>query len=256
MEFICLGVFLFYIGGIVWQIATSLFEGARDLIDRIQDERRSRAAPALQPPTPPPSQPISHYRPRSSAPKARITFRDVSAGAAEVSTREIEDLVDALSGAALDPAGGLHLCSHCKVFYNAHSVEVIQAENGGRCVSCLRSGIVAVKAVEQGRNAEVQIVTLANYKQFVGRVITFEGLVHAVNVSQRGKDYAVMFENRAWVHGFKMVVFRRDVDRIGGRETIMDLENKRVRVRGLLVKDPTFGYEMIVSEPQMILRAQ
>ena len=256
MEFICLSVILFYFAGIVWSVASSLFEGSRDLIERIQDDRRRRSTAVLQPPSPPPARPISHYRPRLSAAKASITFRDVSAGIAEVSTREIEDLVDALSGAALDSAGGLHRCSHCKVFYNAHSVEVIRAENGGRCVSCLRSGIVAVTAVEQGRNAEVQIVTLANYKQFVGRVITFEGLVHAVNVSQRGKDYAVMFENRAWVHGFKMVVFRRDVDRIGGRETIMDLENKRVRVRGLLVKDPTFGYEMIVSEPQMILGVQ
>ena len=256
MEFICLGVFLFYILGVVWQIATSLFEGARELVDHIQDERRRRAAPALQLPSSPPARAVSHYQPRSSAPKVRITFRDVSARTAEVSTREIEDLVDALSGAALDPAGGLHRCSHCKVFYNAHSVEVIRAENGGRCVSCLRSGIVAVTAVEQGRNAEVKLVTLANYKQFVGRVITFEGLVHAVNVSQRGKDYAVMFENRAWVHGFKMVVFRRDVDRVGGQDYIMDLENKRVRVRGLLVKDSTFGYEMVVSEPQMILSAQ
>ena len=252
MDFICLGVIAFYVLGVVWQIASSIFEGARDLYYRIQEERRIRSTPAFQPPSPPPTRSISHYRPRSTAPKARIAFRDITAGTAEVSYREIEDLVDALSGAALDPAGGLHRCRHCRVFYNAHSVQVIRAENGGRCVSCLRAGIVAVTAAQQGRNAEVKPVTLANFKQFVGRVITFEGLVHAVHISQRGKDYAVMFENRAWVQGFKMVVFRRDVDRVGGRDFILDLENKRVLVRGLLVEHPTFGYEIIVSEPQMI----
>ncbi len=249
MEFICFSVILFYLAGIVWSVLTSLFEGGRDLYNRIQDERDRRAAPALQPASPAPSRALPYPRPRGFAPNSRIRFRDVTA---EISLSEIEDLVDALSGATLDPEGGLHRCPHCRVFYNAHSVEVIRAENSGRCVSCLHRGIERVTAAKQGRNAEVSLVTMANYKDHIGRVVTFEGYVHAVQISRRGKDYAVMFENRSWVHGLKMVIFRRDVERVGGRNFILGLENKRVRVRGLLAKHPTFGYEIVVSEAEMI----
>ncbi len=90
----------------------------------------------------------------------------------------------------------------------------------------------------------------------MGRVITFEGYVYNVLVSQRGLDYAVMFENKTWTRGFKMVVFRGDVNSVGGRRFIMDLEGRTVRVRGLLARHETFGYEIVVSDRAMILDVQ
>lgn len=197
-----------------------------------------------------------YYRPSSSRSSSKIKFGSAAGGKSAIAYHEIKDLVDALSGAPLDPAQGLHRCPHCRVFYNSHSVEVIKAENQGRCVSCLKTGIVSVSPTKTGRNVDPSVITLANYRDYVGRVITFQGLVHAVRVSQRGKDYAVMFENRPWVRGFKMVVFGGDVNRVGGRGFILGLENKTVRVRGVLVDHETFGYEIIVSEPEMILSVQ
>jgi hypothetical protein len=171
---------------------------------------------------------------------------------------DIKDLVDALTGAPLKPSLGLYQCRNCKVFYQTHSIEVINSENGGRCVSCLQTAIesVGAKPEGRGRNADVNIVTLENYKQHTGHVITFEGYVHTVLVSQRGVDYAVMFEAKRWTRGFKMVVFRGDVSRIGGSNFLFSLLKRRVRIRGLLINHKTFGYEIIISDPAMILAVE
>ena len=171
----------------------------------------------------------------------------------QIVDQEIKDLVDALTGAQLDPQLGLYQCQRCKVFYHANSFEVIRSENQGRCVSCLSTEIVSVTARQRGRNADVSVITLQNYRQFVGRVITFEGFVHDVLISRRGVDYAVMFEPKPWVRGFKLVIFRGDVGTVGGSRFLMSLKRKTVRVRGLLVDHPDFGYEIIVSERGMIL---
>ena len=100
------------------------------------------------------------------------------------------------------------------------------------------------------------MVTLDDYRQHVGRVITFEGEVRRVLSSQRGTDYAVMFEDRGWTRGLKMVVFQGDVGRIGGAPFVSSLRGHRVRVRGLMALHETYGYEIIVSDPAMILSVQ
>jgi hypothetical protein len=163
--------------------------------------------------------------------------------------------VDALTGAPLQLSSGLFQCQRCKVFYQGHSIQVINSENGGRCVSCLDTQIVSVaaKREQRGRNADVSIITLENYRDYVGHVITFEGDVHTVLTSRRGTDYAVMFENRSWTRGFKMVVFRGRVEEIGGANFLFTLVGRRVRVRGLLINHDRFGYEIIVSDRAMIL---
>jgi hypothetical protein len=84
-------------------------------------------------------------------------------------------------------------------------------------------------------------------------VVTFEGDVKAVRVSRRGSDYAVMFEDKTWRTGFKLVFFRGAVRKVGGPEFIKNLDGHRMRVRGLLVKHPRFGPEIIISERNMIL---
>ncbi|KPN91119.1 hypothetical protein AL066_12525 [Pseudomonas nunensis] len=95
-------------------------------------------------------------------------------------------------------------------------------------------------------------MTLGNYHQYVGSVVTFEGLVHKVRESSRGNDYAVMFEDKSWVKSFKLVFFRGAVKKIGGSQ-ILGLSGKRVKVRGLIIEHPDFGFEIVVSEKAMIL---
>jgi hypothetical protein len=197
-----------------------------------------------------------YYRPKgrsTSSSRSKIRFNEYKEIDSQINYQEVKDLVDALTGAPLNPLLGLHQCRQCKVFYQSNSLEVIRSENQGRCVSCLTPDIVSVTAQQRGRNADVSVITLQNFRQYEGRVITFEGHVYNVLVSQRGLDYAVMFENKSWTRGVKMVVFRGDVSSVGGRRFIMGLEGRTVRVRGLLIRHETFGYEIIVSDRAMIL---
>ncbi|PSW06751.1 hypothetical protein C9I89_04245 [Photobacterium lipolyticum] len=90
----------------------------------------------------------------------------------------------------------------------------------------------------------------------IGSVVTFEARVVEVKESRRGNDFAVMFENKSWTKGFKLVFFRDAVRKVGGKPYISSLSGKTVRVRGLVVKHPRFGYEIIVSEKSMILSAR
>ncbi len=171
---------------------------------------------------------------------------------------DIEDLVDALTGAPLQRSLGLYQCQRCKVFYQPQSVEVIKSENGGQCVSCMHTEVIAVTSSSQqrGRNADVRVITLDNYRQYAGHVITFEGNVHKILTSRRGTDHAVMFENKSWTQGFKMVVFRGNLEGIGGQRYLFGLTGRQVRVRGLLVQHKNFGFEIIVSDRAMILDVQ
>lgn len=204
------------------------------------------------------------YRPSTSTRKQTrpaIKFKENDSGAGSLTDLDIKDLVDALTGAPLTLSLGLYQCQHprCRVFYQLHSVEVIKSENGGRCVSCQHAGkIVNVsgRREQRGRNADVSAITLENYRQYVGQVITFQGNVYTVYNSSSGKDYAVMFENKRWTQGFKMVCFRGDVEKIGGPRYLYSLVGYQVRVRGLLIQHEVFGYEIIVSDRAMILGVQ
>jgi len=221
------------------------------------------------PPNPPrngaaprsPKQPATTYRPRASKKATRqgVRFKPRVVSSSSVGDLDISDLVDALTGAPLVLGSGLYQCENCRVFYQSHSVEVIRAENRGQCVSCLRSTIVPVTARrehQRGRNADVAVITLNNYQQHVGHVITFEDQVHTVLTSRRGSDYAVMFENKSWTRGFKMVVFRGAVKDIGGPQTLFNMVGRKVRVRGLLIQHQRFGYEIVISDRTQILNIQ
>lgn len=174
--------------------------------------------------------------------------------------KELDDLCDAFTGEKLDSAKGLYRCERCKVYYHNASYEVLRSENSGACVACGAANLIAVSignaSTSRGRNYDPSIVTLANIKAHVGRVVTFEGYVHSVKASRRGTDYAVMFEPKAWASGFKLVFFRGAANKVGGAAFINGLNRRTVKVRGLVVDHPTFGLEIIVSERSMILSIQ
>ncbi|HOW43505.1 MAG TPA: hypothetical protein PLF03_07545 [Candidatus Omnitrophota bacterium] len=199
------------------------------------------------------------YKPRSSSSSSqKIKFVTTEAkGGKAVLNEDLSGLVDAFTGALLDKSRNIFQCSRCKVFYQEESFKLLQEENSGRCVSCSSThtiGVVIGNRFEvKGKNPEVGVITLSSYRQYEGRVITFEGSVLNVKQSRRGGDYAVMFEDRSWKDGLKMVVFRRDVQRVGGDSFILNLYGKRVKIRGLLIDHHRFGYEIIVAERSMIL---
>lgn len=201
------------------------------------------------------------YRPSASTKKTgSITFSEstsvrtsIASGASDIS---LSGLHDALTGAVLDATRGLFHCTTCKVFYHSDSLELLRAENDGQCVSCQSRTLVSFASSQvprSGKNFTPVVVTLSDYHKHVGAVVTFEGTVPIVRESRRGKDFAVMFEDKPWKDGFKLVFFRGAVKRSGGSPYIHSLKNRRIRVRGLVIKHPTFGYEIVVTEQGMIL---
>lgn len=200
------------------------------------------------------------YRPqRRVSPKIKFvepTPTSSQAGDAFDQT-QVSGLCDAFSGARLDIALGLFRCSKCHVFYHSESYDVLRSENRGQCVACSSTSIVALTGEkgrhETGRNFTPDAVTLSNFAQHFGHVITFEGVARSVRVSKRGKDYAVMFENKPWSRGLKLVFFRGSIRKVGGSDYIQRMSGRTITVRGLLINHERYGPEIIVSEKSMIL---
>lgn len=211
---------------------------------------------------------------RASVPKSPNTFRPVArnrtpsgihfkesspfgtSSSVSIFPDELAGLHDAFTGAPLDKNLGLYQCQSCKVFYHHESVQVLKEVNNSQCVSCQSTNILSLvssAATSGGKDYTPNVVTLSNYRKHLGSVVTFEGRVHAVKESRRGNDFAVMFENKSWVEGFKLVFFRGTVKKVGGQKFISSLIGKTVTVRGLIVQHERFGYEIIISEKSMIL---
>ena len=201
------------------------------------------------------------YRPTSRKPANKeIIFNNEPSDSASTTTLtrtlDLSGLNDAFTGALLDKSLGLYQCQDCKVYYHSESFAILKEANSSQCVACSSTKIIDIldsTDKSRGKNYTPDIVTLNNYKKHVGSVVTFEGYVCRVNESRRGNDFAVMFENESWTEGFKLVFFRGAAVRVGGASYIKSLSNKKIKVRGLLIKHPKFGYEIIISQKSMIL---
>lgn len=134
---------------------------------------------------------------------------------------------------------------------------VLREANAAKCMAC---GSLQLRRHGKGgsnagaRNYTPGAITLTNYREYIGQVVTFSGYVHEVKESRRGVDYAVMFEAKSWKTGLKMVAFRAGVKHLGGETKLKSYAGKTLTIRGLLINDKTFGPEIIVNDPAMILR--
>lgn len=204
------------------------------------------------------------YKARIAGGSSPIIFRPLGTGAATASpdpvVKGLSGLRDAVTGTWLDPSRTLYRCGRCEVFYHRESLELVRVENAGCCVACGAASIVLISATrasqESGRNYEAGVTTLADYRSKVGQVVIFEGRCVSVLPSRRGSDFAVMFEDKSWTRGFKMVVLKKATATVGSPSFFFSLMGKRLRVRGLIVNHPRFGYEIIVNDRAMILEVK
>lgn len=247
-------LFLLVLGFILYKVF-----GAKSSNDG-SSPRRGSSTPYTPPAPPARQQPKDTYRPTPDRGSTGIVFADSGTpsgtGSSAINQKDLEDLCDAFTGEKLDVSKGLFRCQKCKVHYHAASFEVLREQNNGACVACGSSSIASLsqsRTRTSGRNHDPSCVTLENVRSHIGRVVTFEGFVHRVETSRRGSDYAVMFEDKTWTKGFKLVFFREATRTVGGAAFINALRGKNVRVRGLVVDHKTFGLEIIVSQPSMIL---
>lgn len=200
------------------------------------------------------------FRPnRTKSSNTNIVFNDNSSKNSKgtlTQSLDISGLNDAFTGAPLQKSLGLYQCQSCQVYYHSESFNILKEANSSQCVACSSTNIINIlgsASHAKGRNHNPNVVTLSNYKQYVGSVVTFEGYVCKVNESRRGNDFAVMFEDFSWSKGFKLVFFRDAARRVGGASYIKNLSGRKIKVRGLIVNHPTFGYQIIISQKSMIL---
>jgi hypothetical protein len=224
--------------------------------------RRSQPAPtspAGAPPAAAPPRPDDTYRPRRGyAGRGGITFADPRTDTLwNPHEADLTDVRDAITGQPLRPAFGLHRCTQCHPFYQTSSVELLNRENGGCCVACGSASVSPVNGARAGDQQpdddRSEITTLANYRSRVGEVVVFEGRCVRVLPSRSGSAFAVMFEDRAWTEGFKLVIRTGFVEHVGGADFIRSLAGRTIRARGLIVHSPVFGYEITVTARSMIL---
>jgi len=121
---------------------------------------------------------------------------------------------------------------------------------GGPSVSPVNGTRAVDQQADEGRSG---ITTLANYRSRVGEVVVFEGRCVRVLPSRSGSAFAVMFEDRSWTEGFKLVIRTGFVEHVGGADFIRGLAGRTIRARGLIVHSPVFGYEITVTTRSMIL---
>lgn len=260
-----MGTFIVIAG--IWLVA-ALYKKWQSANRQKTHERHSRARPSAPiTPAAPVAPAVKRTNPEvfrpSSRPVIKATIKFTESSAVPPANRssqnvriDLTGLHDAFTGAPLNSALGLHQCQSCKVYYHFESLQVLLEVNDSKCVSCQSVNIISVvigAGATSGKDYAPTVVTLSNYMKHVGSVVTFEGHVHKVNESRRGNDFAVMFEQKSWVNGFKLVFFRGAVKKVGGNSYVHSLQGKTIRVRGLIIKHPQFGYEIIVAEKSMIL---
>lgn len=199
------------------------------------------------------------YRPTSNRGN-RSTINFNSGNNIIQNLQNLEGLHDAFTGESLNVSLGLFQCYNCKVYYHSESYNVLVQENASRCVSCQSTNIVSLTGEQArtstGRDYQLQVVTLNNYYNYNGHVITFEGYVPRINTARDGKSIAVMFENTSWTRGLKLVAFRGNINRAGGYDFLRSLRGRTIRVRGLLTRHRTYGWQIIITSRSMILEVR
>jgi hypothetical protein len=207
-----------------------------------------------------------------------MRWTDLRPEAVNQTTVDITGLVDALTQEALNRDTSLYQCQACQVFYQHASYELIRQECDGCCVACQSTRISLAMGGGGGggsrsRNAAASpassarpatpaapaspaspaiVVTLRNYRSYLGQVVTFEGRVVRVLESSSGGSYAAMFEDLPWREGFKMVIREPHLQSVGGASFTRCLARRTVRVRGLITRHAIFGDQINVTDRAMI----
>jgi hypothetical protein len=200
---------------------------------------------------------VDTYRPSS---RQSLPNKIIFPGSPDIQSAQsidISNLHDAFTGAPIDARRPLWRCDHCKVYYHEDTLAFLRRENLSQCVSCTSNNIRLISNpsshTSSGRDHHPSIVTIANYKNFLNKVVTFHGTVIKILHSRRGGDYAIMFEDKTWSSGFKLVIFKGSIRKVGGTRFLENLKGKNIKVRGLMKDHPRYGPSIIISERNMIL---
>jgi len=175
----------------------------------------------------------------------------------------IADLLDPVTGVGFTEGEEIWQCGNCSSLYHSESRDFVSEQNANCCVVCKAPNqisrfrfsrqVARPVTTEIARRFRPEVITTANVRRNIGRIVVFEGEVVDVQQSRTSETYAVKFQRGRWVDAFKLVIFPQYVHRFsGGSSTITSYQGHRIRVRGLIQKHDVFGLQIIVDREDMI----
>ena len=174
----------------------------------------------------------------------------------------VEELLDPVTGVGFNSGEEIWQCANCSSLYHPESHEFISEQNSNRCVVCKSQGQISrYRPGKVTRPVKYEVVcrfrpetiALNDVARNEGRIVSFEGRVVEVQRSQTSETYAVKFQRGRWTGVFKLVIFPQYVGSFAqGATTIKSYRGHTIRVRGLIQRHDTFGYQIIVNSEDMI----
>ncbi len=162
---------------------------------------------------------------------------------------------DVLSGNILESGQVFYQCSRCFLFYSAESVKRITNSIKFFCTNCGEEIELDPDNhdFKNGKNYLPPQVDLVNFMRYVRRVVSFEGQVVEIKWSSENDVLVIKFQDASWSDALKIPVFgEKGISDLGGEDFIFSLQGVKIKVRGLLIQHPRFGYEILTHKRSMI----
>jgi hypothetical protein len=203
----------------------------------------------------------NRYRPRPRG-KADTRFEDDASdpGAPGATGARGEVFTDFVTGARLDPDGGVVRCDDCRACYHPDTVALLAEVNGGGCASCGSTSLRPVHEAELRRGSGVprdralvpEPATPEAYAAAIGRLVTVRGSVLRSLPAQRGRGPSLLMHDAGGTP-FRLAFAGEAARGLRGRAFAHGLIGCRVRLRGLLLRDEAHGLRLLVLDPAMVL---
>jgi hypothetical protein len=202
------------------------------------------------------------YRPRPHR-KTGTHFEDEvssDATAPGVGDTAGPSFTDFVTGAPLDPAGGVVRCDDCRACYHPDTVALLAELNGGGCASCGGTSLQPVFEAELRRGGGVprhralvpEPATPEAYAAAIGRLVTVRGVVLRSLPAQRGRGPSLLMHDAGGTR-FRLAFAGEAARGLRGRAFVNGLIGSRLRLRGLLLRDEAHGLRLLVLDRAMVL---
>jgi hypothetical protein len=160
-----------------------------------------------------------------------------------------EAVLDGFTGAPLDLGRPLWRCTHCSACYEDASRDMLQAENGGRCLSCNTASLARYTAPSR---PPPRIAAAPEPTRYRDGPVTITLQVRWVGPAADPGYFVAILEDMPWRQALKLIfppaVSRRpDVARLIGA-----LDRRRVTVAGRLTTAGPLGPRIVVTDPAML----
>jgi hypothetical protein len=161
-------------------------------------------------------------------------------------TELTETVLEGFTGAPLDLSRPLWRCRNCSACYEDASRDILQVENGGRCLSC---NAASLARFEPSRAAPPRVTTPPRYRD---GPITVTLPVRWIGPAADPGYVVAILEDLPWRQALKLIfppaVARRpDVARL-----IAGLARRRVTVAGRLATAGPLGPRIVITDASMI----